>query len=144
MNYNIETLNENNIEEYVRTNAFAWKETYKRFLLKLNNKPVGNLSIGISLDENFPNIGEIKAIYLLEEVKHQGYGKILFNKAVQELQKMNFKTMIISCLEENTNANEFYKHLGGNLVGTRPFTLPNQTLTENIYYFNIEKNPIKQ
>ena len=122
MNYNIETLNENNIEEYVRTNAFAWKETYKRFLLKLNNKPVGNLSIGISLDENFPNIGEIKAIYLLEEVKHQGYGKILFNKAVQELQKMNFKTMIISCLEENTNANEFYKHLGGNLVGTRPFT----------------------
>lgn len=178
MNYTIETLNENNIEEYVRTNAFAWKETYKgivndefldlinteeeiqksvekqkaqlqnktkkRFLLKLNNKPVGNLSIGISLDENFPNIGEIKAIYLLEEVKHQGYGKILFNKAVQELQKMNFKTMIISCLEENTNANKFYKHLGGNLVGTRPFTLPNQTLTENIYYFNIEKNPIKQ
>ena len=173
MNYTIETLNENNIEEYVRTNAFAWKETYKgivndefldlinteeeiqksverqkaqlqnetkrRFLLKVNNKPVGNLSIGISLDENFPNIGEIKTIYLLEEVKHQGYGKILFNKAVQELQKMNFKTMIISCLEENTNANEFYKQLGGNLVGTRPFTLPNQTLTENIYYFNIEK-----
>ena len=29
MNYTIETLNENNIEEYVRTNAFAWKETYK-------------------------------------------------------------------------------------------------------------------
>lgn len=96
MNYTIETLNENNIEEYVRTNAFAWKETYKGivndefldlinteekiqksverqkaqlqneakkcFLLKVNNKPVGNLSIGISLDKNFPNIGEIKAI----------------------------------------------------------------------------------
>lgn len=41
--------------------------------------------------------------------------------------------MIVGCLSENINANSFYKHMGGLLVSSRDFKLPNQTLKENVY-----------
>ena len=48
---------------------------------------------------------------------------------------MGFNSMIVGCLALNTNANSFYKHMGGVLVSSRDFTLPNQTLNENVYLF---------
>ena len=48
---------------------------------------------------------------------------------------MGFNSMIVGCLSDNTNANSFYKHMGGVLVSSRDFTLPNQTLNENVYLF---------
>ena len=43
--------------------------------------------------------------------------------------------MIVGYLALNTNANAFYKHMGGVLDSNRDFTLPNQTLKENVYLF---------
>ena len=45
--------------------------------------------------------------------------------------------MIVGCLSDNTNANNFYKHMGGVFVSNRDFTIPNQTLKENVYLFKI-------
>ena len=43
--------------------------------------------------------------------------------------------MVNGCLEGNV-ANDFYKHMGGKLVGTNLFNVPNgQVLNENIYYY---------
>ena len=107
----------------------------KSFLLKVDNKYVGVLRVCKSRDDNYQNIGEIRALYLLNEVKHLGYGKILFEKAEEEIKKMNFNSMIVGCLSDNTNANSFYKHMGGVLESSRDFIISNQTLKENIYLF---------
>ena len=107
----------------------------KSFLLKVDNKYVGVLRVCKSRDDNYQNIGEIRVLYLLNEVKHLGYGKILFEKAEEEIKKMNFNSMIVGCLSDNTNANSFYKHMGGVLESSRDFNISNQTLKENVYLF---------
>ena len=107
----------------------------KSFLLKVDNKYVGVLRVCKSRDDNYQNIGEIRVLYLLNEVKHLGYGKILFEKAEEEIKKMNFNSMIVGCLSDNTNANSFYKHMGGVLESSRDFNIPNQALKENVYLF---------
>ena len=107
----------------------------KSFLLKVDKMPVGVIRVCKSRDDNYQNIGEIRALYLLNNVKHQGFGKILFEKAKEEVKKMGFNSMIVGCLALNTNANSFYKHMGGILVSNRNFKLPNQTINENVYLF---------
>lgn len=169
MNYVIEELSKDNVEEYVRVNALSWKQSYKGivnddflelineedqiqnsikriivneltdntnkgFVLRVDDKAVGMLRVGLSRNEKYNKEGELKAIYLLDEAKHKGYGKILFQKAIEELKKLGYKNIIIACLKENPS-NEFYKHMGGKLVGTNNFKIPNQVLEENVYYF---------
>ncbi len=107
----------------------------KSFLLKVDNKYVGIFRVCKSRDNNYKEIGELQALYLLNEVKHIGFGKILFGIAKEEIKKMGFNSMVIGCLSDNTNANNFYKHMGGVLDSNRNFTLPNQTLKENVYLF---------
>lgn len=111
----------------------------KSFLLKVDNIYVGVLRVCKSRDDNYKDIGELQALYLLDDVKHMGFGKILFEKAKAELKKMGFNSMIVGCLSDNTNANNFYKHMGGVLVSSRCFPLPNQILKENIYLLGIKE-----
>ena len=165
MNYYIEELNLNNLNFYVKVNTLSWKQTYKgivnddflelintneeinnsikrmkdninkpldkSFLLKANDKYVGMFRV-CKTDKD---MGELKSLYLLDEVKHKGYGKILFKRALEEVKKMGFNSMIVGCLSDNTNANNFYKHMGGVFVSNRDFTILNQTLKENVYLF---------
>lgn len=168
MNYIIETLDKNNVENYARVNALAWKESYKgivnddflelinqeeeiqksinnlmdslndssrRFLLKVNNEYVGILRVRKTKYEKYSHCGELGALYLLDSMKKKGYGKILFTRAKKELIDMGYRSMIIGCLVDNPS-NEFYKYMGGKLVDTNTFVLPNgQELIENIYYY---------
>ena len=111
------------------------KEFDKSFLLKVDDKYVGVLRVCKSRDENYKDRGELQALYLLNDVKYHGFGKILFEKAKEEVKKMGFNSMIVGCLSDNTNANNFYKHMGGVLDSNRDFTLPNQILKEKVYLF---------
>ena len=115
------------------------KEFDKSFLLKADDKYVGVLRVCKSRDENYKDRGELQALYLLNDVKYHGFGKILFEKAKEEVKKMGFNSMIVGCLSDNTNANNFYKHMGGVLDSNRDFTLPNQTLKENVYLLSIKE-----
>ena len=105
----------------------------KAFLLRVDNKYVGMFRVCKYASDDYDNIGELKALYLLNEVKNLGFGKILLERAFKEIKTMGFNNMIVGCLSDNTNANCFYKHMGGVLIGNRNFTLPNQTLKENVY-----------
>ncbi len=106
------------------------------FLLRVDNKPVGVLRVREPKYDKYSKCGELGAIYLLDEVKGKGYGKVLFQKAVEELKKMGYKKMINGCLEGNPS-NEFYKHMGGKLIEKNSFELPNgQVIPENLYYYD--------
>lgn len=109
----------------------------KRFLLKVDNQYVGILRIRKTKYDKYSDYGELGALYLLDSAKGKGLGKILFEKAKEELKHQGYQKMIIGCLTKNP-ANEFYKHLGGKLIDTSPLTLPNgQKLVENLYSYNI-------
>ena len=73
-------------------------------------------------------------MYLLNKVKKNGYGRILFEKAVSELKKMNFNDMIIYCLKDNSTT-KFYEHMGGKLVFEKERNIGGKDLIENVYYY---------
>lgn len=108
---------------------------YKRFLLYVNNEPSGICGVCKSRDEKHPTSGEICTLYLLDKVKKQGYGQLLFTKAKEELKKQGFHNMVIYCLKDNPTTN-FYVHMGGKLSGTIEKNIGGKNLIENIYYFD--------
>ena len=109
---------------------------YKRFLLCVNEEAVGIVGVCNSRDEKYPNSGEICCLYLLNKIKKQGYGKILFEKGIQELKNMGFNDMIIYCLKDNPST-KFYEHCGGKLVYEKERNIGGKDLMENVYYFHI-------
>lgn len=108
-------------------------KTYQRYILYVNDKAVGMFSIDKCRLEQYSNSGEIVALYLLNEVKGLGYGKIIFKYALNELLKCGYKSAVVCCLKLNIS-NEFYKHMGCQYISTRIWTVGEQQLEENIYY----------
>lgn len=56
--------------------------------------------------------GEIVSIYLLPASMGKGFGKKLFQFAVEELRQMGFRTLFLWVLEENRTARRFYEGMG--------------------------------
>lgn len=109
---------------------------YKRFVLYLEEKPVGIVAICKSREEKYPNSGELCSLYLLNKAKKKGYGRILFEKAKSELGKMGFSDMIIYCLKDNQTT-KFYEYMGGRLVFEKERNIGGKNLIENVYYYSI-------
>ena len=107
---------------------------YKRFLLYVNKEPVGVVAVCNSREEKYPNAGELCCLYLLNKAKKKGYGRILFDKAISELKKMNFNDMIIYCLKDNPTT-KFYEHMGGKYVFEKERNIGGKDLIENVYYY---------
>ena len=137
---NDDFLNLINTEEYIVKLVAKLKKgiddkSNKLFLLKVDDEPIGVLGIRKSIHPEYDDCGELGAIYLLDSVKGQSFGKVLFNKAVEELKAMGYTKMINGCLEGNP-ANSFYQHMGGKLIGNKIFKVPNgQELIENMYFY---------
>ena len=107
---------------------------YKRFILYVSNEPVGVFAICKSREDKYPNSGELCTMYLLNKVKKQGFGRLMFECAKEELKKMNYNDMIIYCIKENPT-NKFYKHMGGQLVYSKERNIGGKDLIENVYYY---------
>lgn len=105
-----------------------------RYLLKVNNKYVGIFRVRKTKYEGFENYGELGSLYLLNKVKKNGYGRIMFDRAKRELSQMGYGKMIVGCLEENPT-NNFYIHMGGVFIKKNPIRIGGQDLYENIYIF---------
>lgn len=137
----LELINtEEEIQKAIINLKSSLKDGSRRFLLKIDNQYLGILRIRRTKYEKYSHFGELGALYLLDTVKGKGFGKILFEKAIQELKDMGYKKMIIGCLVENPS-NDFYKHMGGKLVDTNPLNLPNdQELLENLYCYDIAES----
>lgn len=121
-----------------KTRAKSQKDSFDKnnnheYVLLVNKKIVGFVKVSLS-EEIINECGEIQAIYILKEFKGNGYGRKLFEKGVSELKSMCCKCMVIGCLDGNPS-NEFYKHMGGEYLKQRIFSLPNQDLLENVYYY---------
>lgn len=96
---------------------------------------IGFVNYGQSRNDAFPG-GEINALYLLKGWAGKGTGRKLFEYAVAQLKADGHNSMIINCLEGNPTV-EFYKHMGGEIVGQRTDKIFGRTITENILAFEI-------
>lgn len=110
------------------------KDGSLRYLLKVNNEYVGIFRVRETKYEGFEDYGELGALYLLDRVKKNGYGKIMFDRAKRELSQMGYDKMMVGCLEENPS-NNFYIHMGGVFLKKNPIRIGGQDLNENIYIF---------
>lgn len=132
---------ENNVENSIKRQINKFEEDkkngVKKFILKVNNEPVGMMSVGKSRNKKYEGKGELEALYLLDKVKKKGYGKMLFDKAVEVLVNQGFKDMIIGCLVNNPS-NNFYKHMGGKLIDVVTNKVKGYDMEENIYYYEIK------
>ena len=128
----INTINE--IEKMKTALINNLKDGSLRYLLKVNNGYVGIFRVRKTKYEGFEDYGELGALYLLNKVKKNGYGRIVFDRAKRELSQMGYGKMIVGCLEENPS-NDFYVHMGGVFVKKNPIRIGTQDLNENIYIF---------
>lgn len=104
-----------------------------QYVLEVDNKVVGFISVGSTDEKEYDNCGELYAIYIINGYKGNGYGKKLIDVGIKELKKMGYNKMIVVCLEGNPT-NKFYKHIGGKFIKKRVFKKLN--LLENVYYFD--------
>ncbi len=123
------------IEKVAAKLAEGIEDESKRFLLQVDNKYVGLFRVRKTKYDGYSSYGELGALYLLNEFKSRGLGKIMFEYAKNELKKMGYTNMIVGCLEDNPSDN-FYIHMGGKYEKKNPIIIGEQELNENLYLFN--------
>jgi len=98
---------------------------------------IGFVCFGASRDENYPDDGEIQALYVLKGFQGMGIGRMLVSHCINAFAGENRKNMIINCLDGNSSAG-FYSRIGGVVAGQRTDTLvTGHVITENIFRFTI-------
>lgn len=102
------------------------------YVLVLQNKIIGWIFFTLDSDK-YESSAEIHSLYILKEYQEKGYGKLLYNYAVEIILKNKIKKVIIGCLNGNPS-NNFYKHLGGKYIGNHLFR---ERYLENIYLFEL-------
>lgn len=78
-------------------------------LLIENSQIIGTACFGKSRWKKYSDYGEIVSIYFLPDYISKGYGKILLNKCVDELNKLGFHKILLWVLEDNHKARKFYE-----------------------------------
>jgi len=89
------------------------------YCVMLENRMIGFLIINKNVQDDNNAIGEIWAIYLIEEFCGTGIGKQLLDFEIQELKKINPKEIFLWVFEANTRARKFYEKSGFCYDGTK-------------------------
>jgi ribosomal protein S18 acetylase RimI-like enzyme len=104
---NMSTEKEKRVENY--KNKLANQGDCKYYCVMHAERMIGFIIINIRHNEDKSSIGEIWAIYLIEEFCGKNYGKKLLDYAINELKRMEPKEIILWVFEENHRARHFYE-----------------------------------
>ena len=127
---------ENGIDKKIKN----WKKGLNKriiFVVEFENKIVWCCEYILNSDIK-PADCEILILYV--DIKYQslGIGRTLVDFIKSKLKELGKKAMIIRCLEENINARNFYKKIGGiELNELVYFEFNNMKYKENIYLYKI-------
>ena len=89
------------------------------------------------LKDKNANIGEVYAIYLLEQHKGKGCGKALFNKCRFHLSQEGFESFVVRALTDNVRARSFYENEGGKLMREISIIIGDKSYPEVFYLFTV-------
>lgn len=98
---------------------------------------VGFCSFGKSREEEYKDYGEIYAIYNLEGFKENGIGRSFFDIAIKYFKEQGFEKFIVKCLVNNPSE-EFYKHMGGEIISKTQIEKCGFKIDENIFVFDVK------
>lgn len=87
-------------------------DRFRADLLYEGETPVGAVSYGRSSEKMCEGVAEIQSIYVHPDFQKRGFGRMLLEKAMNELRALSYQSCYVWVLDENINAQEFYKHLG--------------------------------
>ena len=79
------------------------------------------------------HLGEIYAVYVLQDHQRRGVGRRLVMAVARQLLRDGFVSMLLWVLEDNHPACRFYESLGGEQVGRQTTTIGGTDLTEVSY-----------
>lgn len=101
------------------------------------NTIVGFCSFGKSREEEYKDYGEIYAIYNLEGFKGNRIGRSFFDIAIKYFKEQGFDKFIVKCLVNNPSE-EFYKHMGGEIISKTQIEKCGFKIDENIFVFDVK------
>lgn len=93
------------------------KEGVYSLVMIEDGRLIGTSSFSKSRWETYSDWGEMISIYLLPQYMGKGYGRLLLNAVVAELQKLGFQDIFLWVLAENINARKFYEKCGFRSAG---------------------------
>lgn len=102
--YSTEEQLKNNLE----FNMHCYNKIY--LLIELRNIPIGYACISFKIT-NVKSLW-INELYIKEEYQKQGYGKKIMNEIESLAYQNDCKKVELNCWSFNSNAYEFYKHIG--------------------------------
>ena len=122
-----------------------WADNIKRtgtnnnLVVLEDGKLIGTSCFGKSRWEKFSEFGEIISIYFLPEYIGKGYGKLLIEKAVYELNRLGYEKILLWVLEDNIRARNFYERCGFILTDEfRDDSIGGKLLREKMYIYRIK------
>ncbi len=143
MSYIIRLAKEKDCDELSRLKQQVWSETYRGiysdskiddfdfkanstkfldiinnpnvelYVVEDNNKLVGYMSCGVPSRPYKDYKQGIVLLYLKKEYQRKGIGKELFKIGSNKIKENGYNEFFICCNKYNTNAQEFYKKMGG-------------------------------
>lgn len=123
----------------------SWKEILKskkglRLVALFDGQVVGFVGAGLlrsdpHLNLKEENIGEVYAIYLLEEHKGKGLGKALFQECRLWFAQQDIISFVTWVLTENLRAKQFYECEGGTIIAERIQKIGEKDYNESCYVF---------
>ena len=106
---------------------------WKFYCAMLDDIMIGRLILCKSRDDDKRDVGEVAAIYLLEEYWDKGYGRKMMDYALNKLEVMGFHEVVVWVLEANHRARRFYEKMGFYHDGTSKEIIIDKPLVEIRY-----------
>lgn len=100
------------------------KEGMNTLVLIEDGMFIGTSSYCKSRFPDFSDFGEIVSFYFLPQYIGKGYGKLLLDAVIGELEQLGFNEIFLWVLEDNLRVRKFYEKAG--------FTLSGNYLDDNI------------
>lgn len=105
---------------------------YFLFVAEMDGTIVGFVDGGPAREGPAGFSAEIYGFYLLKEQQGKGWGRALFERAVENLKAAGHKSMFLWVLTENP-ARGFYERIGGNQIAEKDIEIGGAILREVAY-----------
>lgn len=100
-------------EEYIINEEI--NTTTKRYILFINNKPIGEVGIRTTLNDFWVNRGSQIYYKIRKSERGKGYGNIILKLALKEAKKLGFKQIRINCDNNNIASKKIIINNGGQI-----------------------------
>jgi len=87
--------------------------TTKRYILYLDNLPIGELGIRTTLNDFWMNKGSQIYYKIRKTYRNNGYGNIILKLGLEEAKKLGFKQVRINCDDNNIASSKIILKNGG-------------------------------